>query len=116
MLNLKLRFLLIINFKELKMKNKKFVKFRKKVKPIIKYIAMLILFILAFIGIFRIFYLNTDCEGYTSYYSVEDLYAERGGFLNLKTIFIKEPISDVYCYVNFFNHNFTILKYESKFT
>jgi len=87
-----------------------YLKYRKLLKSIIRYIALIILFTLAFIGIFRIFYLNTECEGFNSYYEVEDIYAERSGFLNLKTIFTKEPDMNINCNINILGFDFSILK------
>jgi len=87
-----------------------YLKYRKLLKSIIRYIALIILFTLAFIGIFRIFYLNTECEGFNSYYEVEDIYAERSGFLNLKTIFIKEPDRNINCNSYIFGFKIPILK------
>jgi hypothetical protein len=94
------------------MKNiKKFyLKHRKLLRFIIRYIALFILFYLAFIGIFRVFYLNTECEGFNSYYAVEDMYAERSGFLNLKTTFNELPNKNIECNSYIFGLKIPILK------
>lgn len=77
---------------------------------VFKFVVLIFLFFLAFVGIFRIFYLNTNCDGFSSYYEVEDNYGFRTGFLNLKTIFSFPSDKVVYCYINFCGRNFSVLE------
>lgn len=76
----------MINFKELTANFRKFSKFRifKYVKPARRFIAWIIIGILAFSGFLRFVELNTECDNFNNYYEFQNSYCNYSGFLNHK--------------------------------
>ena len=89
---------------------KSLVKNRKFFKKIIKYFALIILFIFAFSGYLRFIELNTNCEGFVSYYEFQDSFCSKSGFLNHK-IECDLPVGvPLYCRADLGLFSFTVVK------